>query len=294
MMNKIKYFLKATRPKTLPASIIPVLIGSSIAYKEHFFNLLLFILTAICSILIQIITNYINEIYDFKRGADTKERLGPQRVVAAGLVSVKEMRNVSAILILITLILGLIIVNQAGLLILLVGILCLFFAYAYTGGPYPLAYNGLGDIFVFMFFGIVATCGAYFAQTGKFSLICLISSLPPGFLSMNILGVNNFRDIDTDKKAGKITMAVRIGKKKAQNLYVVLNMLSMLIPFALYLLIKSEWIFLPLLSLPLAVKLSLDIFGKKGKELNNVLAGTGVLLLLNGILTSVGFLIGNF
>jgi 1,4-dihydroxy-2-naphthoate polyprenyltransferase len=290
-MKKIVYLLKSTRPKTLPASIIPVLIASSLAYSEGYFKTELFIIILICALLIQITTNFINEIYDFKRGADTKERLGPERAVASGKISSIYMRNAALTIIFITFCLGLILVYHAGYLILLIGVVSLFFAYAYTGGPFPLAYKGLGDIFVFIFFGLVAVSGTYYIYTKAFSTLVLILSMPPGFLASNILAVNNIRDIETDKKAGKFTLAVRIGKSKSQIIYVLLNILTFLNPVLVFIFTGSCWNLLPLTLVPLSVKICIDIYHKNGRELNSVLAGAGLLLFLYGILNSVGLLL---
>ncbi|MFP4529637.1 MAG: 1,4-dihydroxy-2-naphthoate polyprenyltransferase [Candidatus Kapaibacterium sp.] len=291
MSGKINAFLEATRPKTLPASLIPVLMGGSIAYWEGVIYPGLLIITLICAVLIQIITNYINEIYDFKRGADTPERLGPRRMVASGVISPREMTIAVIILIAITFGLGMILVAHAGVGILAVGVLSLLFAWAYTGGPYPLAYNGLGDIFVLIFFGLVATAGTYYVQTTHLSEIAVISGFAPGFLSMNILGVNNLRDIETDPSAGKYTLSVRLGVQLAQTLYVILTVMTYAIPFIVGHLTQSLWHLLPLLSGFFAIPLVLKIYKKKGKELNEVLAGTGKLLMLYGLLHVAGFVL---
>ena len=171
-----KWYL-ASRPKTLPASLIPVLIGASIAYYDNSIEVGYLIITFVCALLIQIITNFINEIYDYKKGADNEERLGPKRFVASGEISVKTMKYVSTILIIITFLLGLILVYGAGLLILAIGIFSLLFAYLYTAGPFPLAYKGFGDLFVLIFFGVVAVSGTYYIQTHSINIIVIIQSL---------------------------------------------------------------------------------------------------------------------
>ena len=290
-MNSVKYFLQATRPKTLAACIVPVIIASSLAHSYSKFNFSIALIILVCALLIQIITNYINEIYDFKRGVDTEERLGPRRSVASGLISVRAMRNVSLILILVTFLIGLILVSYRDLNVLWIGIISLLFAYLYTGGPYPIAYNGFSDIFVFLFFGIIAVCGSFYIFTGEVNLLCLLASLPPGFLSSNILGVNNYRDIDTDAKANKKTLAIRIGKKNSLALYFTLTAFSYASVFLIYLKTDSIIILLPFLTLPYAFYLCRELGRRKGIELNNILAGTGKLLFIFGILLSLGFLI---
>jgi len=283
-------WLEATRPKTIAASIIPVMIGSSAAsiYKQIDLAIGAFIL--FCAILIQIITNYINEIYDFRRGADNADRIGPKRQVASGIISIKKMAIVTTILIIITFLIGLIIVSNSDYVVLIIGILSLLFAYLYTGGPYPLAYNGLGDIFVFIFFGLIAVCGTYYVFIGSINLIAVLASLPSGFLSANILAVNNIRDIKTDQIANKITLAVRLGRKKASKLYQILNLASYIAVVLLAFVTSSIYVMLPLLTLPIALKLNFDIAHKQGVALNQTLVNTGKLLFLFGILLTVGLL----
>lgn len=290
-MSKAKIWLLATRPKTLPAGLAPVLIGSALAMSEGVFDGFLFAVTMLCALLIQICTNFINEIYDYKKGADTKERIGPKRHVASGDISPGTMRNVSIVMIIITFLLGMILVYHAGWPILAVGLLSLFFAYAYTGGPFPLAYKGLGDIFVFVFFGLIAAAGTFYVQTLSLTYESIIAGIAPGAFSMNILGVNNIRDIATDPKAGKITLAVRIGKALAMALYVFNNLLAYASTIALYIMLDSIYLLLPLLTLPISVVLIKKLYTKTGRDLNPVLEGAGKLLLLHGILTVAGLLI---
>jgi len=291
MPSSVKIWINALRPKTLPAGMIPVIIGGSVAYSQGYFNSGLFIITLICALLIQIITNFINEIYDYKRGADGDDRLGPERAVAARKIASSTMRNVSVILILITFILGMILVAHAGIGILAVGIISLIFAWAYTGGPFPIAYKGLGDIFVFIFFGLIAVSGTYYVQTLRFDWVAFLSGIAPGVFSMNILAVNNIRDIDTDPSAGKITLAVRLGKKKAKILYAVLNIVAYIPLIVIYLITKNTYVLLPLITLIYASVLIKNVFTKTGKDLNGVLAGTGKLLLIYGLLFCISLII---
>jgi 1,4-dihydroxy-2-naphthoate polyprenyltransferase len=290
-MKYLKFLLLATRPKTLPASIVPVLIGSSLAYSEGFFNLPVFILIILCAVFIQIISNYFNEIYDFYRGADSKGRVGPPRAVSLGLLPVKVLRNVTIILVFITLGMGIFIVSYAGYPILIVGLVSLFFAYAYTGGPYPLAYLGLGDIFVFIFFGLAATMGTYFVFAHKITILSFIYAIQPGFLSTNILGVNNLRDVESDRIVGKNTIVVRFGKTMAQYLYIGLIIVTYLVSLYLYLSSGLLLKLLPFLTIPYAVILCIQLRNVSGPELNNILAGTGKLLFIFGVLVSLGNII---
>lgn len=291
-MAQFKHWLLATRPKTLFAGISPVMIGTAIASYYKTIDLVLASVILICSLLIQIITNFINEIYDHKKGADTRERLGPKRMVASGLISPREMKIGTRLLIAITVLLGAYVVYSTDYIILIIGILSILFAYLYTGGPYPLAYNGLGDIFVLLFFGIIAVCGTFYALTSELNWVIFTASLSPGFLSMNILGVNNYRDIDTDKLVNKRTMQVRLGKEKSLRLYTFLMGLNVFVTLAIYL--QMGWnnyhFLLPLFSIPYTDKLVNQVKSLEGKELNQVLAGTGQLLFLNSLLISIAFL----
>ncbi len=288
-MSTLQLWLQAARPKTLPASIIPVVLASALAAADGAFVADRAAVALVCAMLIQIATNFINEVYDFRRGADTAERLGPTRAVASGLIGERAMVVASAVVIAITFFIGLYLVAATGWEILLVGIASLFFAWAYTGGPFPLAYRGLGDVFVFVFFGLVAVCGTYYVQTLTITPQVVWLSLVPGALSANILGVNNIRDISTDAAAGKRTLAVRIGKAPAVLLYRALTASAYLVPVLFVAVFAySLWALLPLLSLPLALKLSRSVAVQSGAELNAVLAGTAGLLVVFGVLLSVG------
>ena len=293
MKRTIKIWLLATRPKTLPASVMPVIIASALALSNKSFDYVTFALTLIESLLIQVITNFVNEIYDYKRGVDTNERTGPSRAVADGAISVKAMVAVSIALTVITLILGLylVIAKGGGLFILGIGLSSLLLAYIYTAGPKPISYLGISEIFCFLFFGVFAVLGTYYLQVHKVTLEALITSLGPGFFSTNILGTNNIRDMQTDLKAGKMTLAVKIGRKKAIALYIVFNVFAFITPFILTLLIKNYWVLLPIISFPFSVYLIRNLIKYSGPELNRVLAGTGQLLIMYGTLSCVGFLL---
>ncbi len=283
-------WLEATRPKTLAASIIPVMLGTAAASIYSQINLPIALLILICALLIQIITNYINEIYDNRRGADRSDRLGPKRQVASGVISEKKMAIVTSVLIIITFLIGLNIVAYSDYIVLIIGVISLLFAYLYTGGPYPLAYNGLGDVFVFIFFGLFAVCGTYYVFVGRIDTVALLVAVPPGLLSTNILAVNNIRDIKTDEVANKITLAVKLGRKNAAKLYQILNLSSYIAVITLAFVTASYFIILPILTLPLALKLNFDIAHKQGAALNQTLANTGKLLFLFGILLTAGLL----
>lgn len=290
MSQKSQAWIEALRIKTLPAGAVPVIIGGALAENYGNFSWSIFLLILLCALLIQTITNFLNEIYDFKRGADTEERLGPDRNVAKGIIPLKTMYIVSVLLIVITFLLGLLLVAESDYYILLVGVLSLFFAYAYTGGPYPLAYNGLGDIFVFIFFGLVAVGGTFYIFHGSVTFDVLIAGAVPGFLSANILAVNNIRDIEQDPKVNKITLQVKMGLRNSQFLYSILIVLSYLSVLALSLIYRNYFLLIPILTVPLAKNLIKDIYYKTGRDLNRTLANTGKFMMLFGILMSLGLI----
>ncbi len=287
----LQAWMLAIRPKTLPAGAVPVVLGSALAAASGKFQLLPALVALICALGIQVATNFINEIYDFRKGADTAERLGPTRTVSAGIISEKRMITVSATLLVAVFLLGLYLVFTAGWPVLVIGILSLLFAWGYTGGPYPIAYSGLGDLFVFVFFGLVAVGGTYYVQAHTLSAPVLLAAVAPGSFSVNILLVNNIRDIATDRKVGKMTLPARIGGDRARQLYVALTIVAYLVPLFLWLSGSSAWALLSLLSLPLAFRMVRKLYASEGRELNNVLAGTGKLMTLHGALFAAGLLI---
>jgi 1,4-dihydroxy-2-naphthoate octaprenyltransferase len=287
-------WMLAIRPKTLPAGAVPIVLASALAYANGAFKPLPALIALVCALGIQIATNFINEIYDFRKGADTADRLGPTRTVAAGIISEKTMTRVSVSLAASVFLLGLYLVAIGGWPIFLIGVLSLIFAWAYTGGPYPIAYSGLGDVFVFIFFGLVAVGGTYFVQALSLPLPVLVAAAAPGAFSVSILLVNNIRDIETDRKVGKMTLPARIGAPAARGIYVFLTVLAYAVPFFMILLGYSVWCLLCLLSIPLAVGMVKKLYGSEGRELNQVLAGTGKVLTVHGILFSSGLIIQHF
>lgn len=287
-------WMMAIRPKTLPAGAVPVFVGTSLAAADGRFLPVAALIALLCALGIQVATNFINEIYDFRKGADTAERLGPTRTVAAGFISEKTMIAVSVILLLAVFLLGLYLVYLAGWPILLIGLLSIFFAWAYTGGPYPIAYSGLGDFFVFIFFGLVAVGGTYYVQAGTVTFPVLTAAVAPGVFSVNILLVNNIRDIDTDRKVGKMTLPARIGGGNARWLYLGLTIVAYFVPVWMWMTGYSIWCILAWLSLPLAIGQLKALFQSEGKALNEVLAGTGKVMTFYGALFAAGLLVPTF
>ena len=270
--NKINSWLLASRPKTLLAAVVPVMVGSALAISMNKFFLPYSLVALLCSILIQIGTNFTNDLYDFLKGSDTVKRKGPRRVLASGLISVSEMRITIILVFGLTFLLGLYLVYSVGILILWVGIFSIFAGIIYTAGPYPLAYNGLGDIFVFIFFGIVGTMGTFYLHTQEISILSIIVSIPVGALITNILVVNNFRDIEEDREANKRTLAVILGREFSRWQFIILIILSYLTSFSLYLQFDFNfWIFLPFATIPISIILIRMLYTFKGEELNKTL-----------------------
>ena len=291
-MNKFQSWLLASRPKTLLASVVPVMVGTALAVNSGEFNLLVSFVALVCSLLIQIGTNFTNDLYDFLKGADTTSRKGPVRVLSNRLITVKEMKIGIIITFISAFILGLYLVYIGGIIILLIGILSIIAGLAYTAGPYPLAYKGLGDIFVFMFFGLIGTLGTYYLHTKELSLPAVLSSIPVGALITNILVVNNYRDIKEDRHAGKNTLAVKLGKPFTQYQFIFLITFSFLTPLLLFLFFDFKiWIFLPYLTLPAAYNITKMIFRLDGIQLNKTLELTARLSALYGILFSAGLIL---
>ncbi len=290
--SKLDYWIMASRPKTLLAAFVPVIVGSSIAYHDGKFQPLAALVALICALLIQTGTNFVNDLYDHLKGTDTEERVGPQRVLASGLISPAEMKRAIVITFGITFLLGLYLVYISTYITLIIGIVSILAGIAYTAGPYPLAYNGLGDVFVFIFFGLVGTIGTYYVQALDVTPLAVWASIPVGALITNVLVVNNYRDIDQDSKAGKNTLAVKYGKKFTRIQYVVFTVVSYLILFVVYFTYKkSIFVFLPVLSLPLAIKLVKMIYTFKDQQLNKTLELTAKLSAIYGLLFAAGILL---
>ncbi len=240
-------WILAARPQTLSTALVPVAVGSATAFVEGGFRPLPALVALFSAMWIQIGTNFANDLFDFEKGADNEERIGPVRATQSGLVTPGQMRAAVITAFAIAFLSGLYLVYIGGWVILAIGVLSILAGLAYTGGPYPLGYHGLGDLFVFIFFGIVAVTGTNYVQTLTFSPLALAYSLPVGLLATAVLIVNNIRDIDTDAKAGKRTTAVRLGREKTR-LYFALTILAAWICLPLYiwgLKISPVWILLP-------------------------------------------------
>jgi len=291
-ITKFNSWLLASRPKTLLASIVPVMVGTALAINVGKFNLFVTLVALVCSLLIQVGTNFTNDLYDYLKGTDTTSRKGPLRALSNGLITVKEMKIGIVITFTSAFFLGLYLVYVGGIIILIIGILSIIAGLAYTAGPYPLAYKGLGDIFVFMFFGLIGTLGTYYLHTSELSIPAFLSSVSVGALTTNILVVNNYRDIEEDRQAGKNTLAVKLGKTFTQYQFIFLILVSFLTPLVLFLFFDFKiWIFLPYLTLPVAYNITNMLFTLDGIQLNKTLELTAKLSALYGILFSAGLIL---
>src|SRR3984957_3821186 len=270
----VRIWLMAARPRTLPAAIAPVLVGTSLALGADHFEPLAFLAALLGAIFIQVGTNLSNDYSDARRGADTEDRLGPVRVTAGGLVPPRQVLIATYVTFGLAVLCGVYLIVVAGWQLLLIGVASILAGVLYTGGPRPYGYEGLGELFVFLFFGVVAVAGSYFAQTRHFDWESFALAVPVGLLASAILVVNNVRDIDTDRRAGKRTLAVRLGRPRTRNLYAAMVYVSF--PLALVTWVfgpLSPWLFLPWLTVPLAapvVKLVRN--HSDGPSLNQALA----------------------
>jgi 1,4-dihydroxy-2-naphthoate polyprenyltransferase len=293
----MRIWLMAARPRTLPAAIAPVLVGTGAAveWAEKLPRVGAFVAALVGSIFIQIGTNLANDYSDAKRGADTADRLGPVRVTSAGLVTPQRVLVATWVAFAVAVGCGLYLTAVAGIVILLIGAVSIAAGVLYTGGPRPYGYAGLGELFVFLFFGLVAVNGSYYVQVERLDALPLGLSISLGFLATAILVVNNVRDIETDRRAGKMTMAVRVGRSSAISLYRLLILGAYLVlPITL---IGADTSLLPLIalaSLPLAIGPLRTMSNRTdGPALNAALAATGALLGAFSLLVSLGLLLAS-
>jgi 1,4-dihydroxy-2-naphthoate polyprenyltransferase len=283
-------WILAARPATLPAAVVPVLVGAAAALAEGVsFRPLVFAMTLLCSILIQIGTNFANDYSDFLKGADHEGRLGPVRVTQSGLISQSEVKRGILIAFGLAVLIGLYLASIGGWPIVAIGVFAVLSGLAYTGGPFPLGYHGLGDVFVFVFFGVIAVTGTAYLQTERWSSLALLLSIPIGLLVTNILVVNNLRDLPTDIAAGKRTLATRIGDRATRLQYAIFMAVAYLVPLGLSFSQPGRRpMLLPLLTLPSGIKLVRRVLGGlSGRDLNLILKRTGLLLLAFGFLLSL-------
>jgi 1,4-dihydroxy-2-naphthoate polyprenyltransferase len=287
-----RIWLMAARVRTLPAAVAPVLVGTSLALGASHFDPLAFVAALFGAVLIQVGTNLSNDYSDARRGADTEDRLGPVRVTAGGLVPPRQVLLATYVTFGLAVGCGAYLVAVAGPELLAVGAASILAGVLYTGGPRPYGYEGLGELFVFLFFGIVAVAGSYFVQVQKLPWQAFVCAVPVGLLASAILVVNNVRDIDTDRRAGKRTLAVRLGRGRTRRLYVAMLALAFAtapLPWAFG--SMTGWLFLSWLALPLASRVARTVRTRTdGPALNGALAQTGMLQLLFCVLFAAGII----
>jgi len=277
-------WLLATRPKTLTAAAIPVAVGTAAAARAGHFEPLVAAAALGGALFIQIGTNLTNDYYDFKKGADGEDRLGPKRVTAQGLITPGKVLGGALLCFALAALCGVHLIQVGGWPILAVGIASLLSGYLYTGGPYPLAYHGLGDAFVFVFFGPVAVVGTYWVQVHSVDALPVLASVPVGLLSTALLVVNNLRDIPTDTRVGKRTLAVKLGERFTRAQYAALLGISFVWP-ALLAVVCHTWAPLFMwLALPLVLAPWKTVMGSTGVALNAALAQTARLHAVSGAL----------
>jgi 1,4-dihydroxy-2-naphthoate octaprenyltransferase len=287
-------WLLAARPKTLPASISPVMVGTALALREGKFDPLVFIATLAAAVLLQVGANFANDVFDFLKGAD-KARQGPARVTQSGLLTPRQMLIGTGVVFGAAALIGVYLVAVGGWPILLIGAVSIACALAYTAGPFPLAYRGLGDLFAFVFFGVVAVMGAYFLQAKQFTPMSFLASLPNALFATCIIVVNNLRDIDTDRAANKLTLAVRIGDRPTRVEYTAMLVIAYLVPPVLWLLgftRGAAWL-IPWVSAPIAYVLARDLWRTpRSPALNPILGRTAQLNLIFSVLFAAALLLG--
>ena len=285
-------WILATRPRTLPAAIAPVVVGVALAQADGLLAPLPALAALVGALLLQIGANLANDYFDYVKGADVPGRQGPTRVAQSGLISLPHLRIGIAVIFGLVAVVGLYLVAVGGWPILVVGLAALLSAVAYTGGPYPLGYHGLGDLFVFLFFGLVAVGGTYYVQALTLAPAVVIAAIPVGALTTAILVVNNLRDIDTDRPAGKRTLAVQIGRRGTRLEYLLLLALAYAVPPLFWAAgWSSGWVLLPWLSLPLALRSARTILQADGPALNLALAATANLALAFSLLFALGLIL---
>jgi 1,4-dihydroxy-2-naphthoate polyprenyltransferase len=293
-LNPFRIWVMAARPRTLPAAIAPVLVGTSAAIVVlDDLSWTRFVAALVGSIFIQIGTNLANDYSDAKRGADTAERLGPVRVTSSGLVAPRRVLVATWVAFGVAVLAGLYLTAEVGVVILVVGIVSILAGVLYTGGPKPYGYAGLGEVFVFLFFGLVAVNGSYFVQVEELDWMPFALSIPIGLLATAILVVNNLRDIETDRRASKVTLAVRLGRRRTRLLYAqMLAAAFAAVPVAVLVTDAPAWSLLALGAAAIADRpLRAVMTRTDGEALNGALAGTGALLALFSVLLSAGLLI---
>jgi 1,4-dihydroxy-2-naphthoate octaprenyltransferase len=288
-----RIWLMAARIRTLPASVAPVLVGTALAGFLHVFHPLRFFAALVGAMFIQVGTNLSNDYSDARRGADAEDRLGPVRITAGGLVPPRRVLLATYISFGVAVLAGIYLIAVAGWQLLLVGAASILAGVLYTGGPRPYGYEGLGELFVFLFFGVVAVAGSFFVQVKHLDWEAFALAVPVGLLAASILVVNNLRDIETDRRAGKRTLAVRLGRSRTRSLFAAMVYVSYLLAPVTWLFGPlTAWVMLPWLTLPIAAGIARQVRNRMdGASLNQALAQAGMLQLAFCTLLSAGLLL---
>ena len=282
----------ASRPRTLPAAVGPVIVGTALAVSADAFDPLAALAALLAALLIQIASNFANDLGDFERGTDTPERVGPLRVTTAGLLTASDVKRGIVVVLGLAAVCGLYLIYVGGLPILVVGVLSMLAAVAYTYGPLPFGYYGLGDVATFIFFGFIAVVGTYYTQAHAAPAVVWIAAIPMGALVTAILVVNNVRDADQDRAGGKRTLAVVLGRRGARIEYLIMLVLAYVVPIILWLGFDMRpWVLLPLLTLPLAVRHARAVWTVLGPRLNKTLGGSAQLAVLFALAFAVGIVV---
>jgi 1,4-dihydroxy-2-naphthoate octaprenyltransferase len=290
-MQPVRVWLLAIRPKTLPAAVAPVILGTAIAAHSRVFAPGPASAALVGALMLQVASNLANDIFDSKKGTDRPDRLGPTRVVSGGLISAREVLVGLCIALFVAVCAGAYLVGVAGPTIAAIGIAAAVSAIAYTAGPYPLGYHGLGDVFVFAFFGPVAVAGTALVQLGYVPELAWCAGVSQGALATNILIVNNLRDREQDNRAGKRTLAVQFGERFCLVQYATLLTVAFVIPVGLWLSGGARWsVLAPLLAVPVATRTLIRIVSTRGIGLNALLARTAQVMLMFSVLFSLGLL----
>ncbi len=292
-VSRLRAWVLAMRPKTLPAAIVPVLVGAACAHRAGRFDVTVSALCLLCALMLQITSNFANDVFDFEKGADDAHRVGPARAVASGWITTIQMKRAMWLCVGLACAIGAYLIVRGGVVFMILGALSVVCAIAYTGGPYPLGYHGFGDVCVFAFFGLVAVCGTAYLNAGHVSATAWLGGIAVGCLSTAILVVNNVRDVETDQRSGKRTLAVRLGRNAGATEYVLLLTVAYLVPLTLWFTqTVGALVLLPLVTLPLALRRSAEVFRERNQALNRTLANTAKLLLAFGALLTVGLVRG--
>jgi 1,4-dihydroxy-2-naphthoate polyprenyltransferase len=285
----VNAWILAARPKTLSAAVVPVLIGTALAPHPPHWGV--FLCALMGALFIQIGTNLVNDALDYKKGADTHERVGPVRVTQAGLVKAEHVMIAAYVCFAVAALCGIPLILRAGWPLLAIGVTSILAAYAYTGGPYPLAYNGLGELFVMIFFGVIAVGGSYYVQTLHIDAAVIVAGIAAGSLATVLLVINNLRDVPSDTRTRKRTMAVRFGERFARS---EVGFFAV-VPFVCAIVVAIErgraWLALPLVGMPLAFIVVRCSYRSSGAALNGCLAKAGAMQWAFGILFVIGTLL---